>query len=283
MNSAKQWYQIKILAEAIDDIAAIALHHGAAGAEVVSDKSCIISALCSESESKELCSILTQLGAEIVQITLAEKINWAQSCESLWKTVSAGTLTVVPIASLGSIKQSSSDTNVIYVIPGTGFGTGHHATTYACLEMLQHPRVAAVKPKKILDLGCGSGILGIAAAKLYASHVSAVDNDPLALENARDNVTANGLAENIELIEGTLKEVSGPFDLIIANIYAEVLCSVASNLMAKLSKNGIVILSGISNDKLDLVKQSYMHNSSEIVSSKYEAGWCSLLLTCHVA
>jgi ribosomal protein L11 methyltransferase len=144
-----------------------------------------------------------------------------------------------------------------------GFGTGHHESTHAALELLQSAEVSELSPQKIFDLGTGSGILAIAAQLLYSeATIVGNDIDEAALNNAAENAAINGCS-TIEFITGSLPDPRLPakgFDLILANIYAEALCSLEEEIH-KLSKpGGLLILAGIFGDRDLLVEDKYRSN-----------------------
>ncbi|MDK2885487.1 MAG: ribosomal protein methyltransferase [Thermosipho sp. (in: thermotogales)] len=158
---------------------------------------------------------------------------------------------------------------VIRIIPGLAFGTGLHATTKLAAEFLRK----YLKPgMNVLDLGCGSGILSILARKLGASYVLGVDNDKIAVEVAKENIQLNDV-DNIEIRESDLlKNVDGKFDIIVSNIIAEVLIEALKNIEEFLKKDGVVILSGIINSKLDLFK------NFNIVDHRRSGEWNSIVI-----
>lgn len=130
---------------------------------------------------------------------------------------------------------------VVEIDPGVAFGTGQHPTTAMCLRELER----LVRPgARVLDLGCGSGILAIAAAKLGAGRVLALDIDPQAVGAARRNVEANGLAGTVEVRPGTLEEASPGFDFIVANISGLTLERLMPALAASLVPGGLAVMSG---------------------------------------
>jgi ribosomal protein L11 methyltransferase len=145
------------------------------------------------------------------------------------------------------------------------FGTGQHPTTAMCLRALEE----FVRPEEaVLDLGCGSGILGIAAAKLGAARVLALDVDPNAVKAARENAAANGVAPIVEVREGTLAvEASRPgadspeadqaFDVIAANISALTLERLAPALARSLAPDGVLITSGFLADAVEDLNRAY--------------------------
>jgi len=129
----------------------------------------------------------------------------------------------------------------IVLDPGMAFGTGLHPTTQQCLEALS---TIALEAKGVLDVGTGSGILAIAAAKRGASPVVAVDNDPIAVEAARENTTRNGVL--VPVAQATAADVPGRFDVVVANIVSPVLQLIAADLVARLAPKGTLIATGIS-------------------------------------
>jgi ribosomal protein L11 methyltransferase len=139
--------------------------------------------------------------------------------------------------------------------PGLAFGTGTHPTTSLCLQWLDG---LDLNGKTVIDFGCGSGILGIAALLLGAKKVFAIDNDPQALLATRDNAQRNGLGE--EQIQALLPEqlpADISADVVIANILAAPLISLASQLHGKLRKGGDIALSGILAEQADAVAVAY--------------------------
>jgi ribosomal protein L11 methyltransferase len=136
---------------------------------------------------------------------------------------------------------------VIQLDPGMAFGTGLHPTTQMCLAALEEVIQSGAD---VLDLGTGSGILAIAAAKLGAGHVTAVDNDPDATRAARENVAANHVQENISVIDGSLPEAPGSYDLVVVNILARVIVQMAQEgLVERLRPGGTLIAAGVLADQ----------------------------------
>ena len=134
----------------------------------------------------------------------------------------------------------------VVIDPAQAFGTGHHETTTGCLAALQELDLAG---RSVLDVGTGSGVLAIAAAKLGAGPVIAVDNDPLATEAAVLNAAANHV--DVEVVLGTAADVPGVFDVVIANLDTATITAVAVDLAAKIAHGGTLIASGVSVPRLD--------------------------------
>ena len=134
---------------------------------------------------------------------------------------------------------------VVRLDPGMAFGTGHHPTTRTCLEMLE----TLVRPgMRVLDVGCGSGILAIASVKLGAASAFGLDVDPVAVRSSRPNVAENGVDGRVELAEGTLPHPGAPagaFDIVLANISSKVVSELASHLVRAAAPGGVVVASGM--------------------------------------
>ncbi|UCG38595.1 MAG: 50S ribosomal protein L11 methyltransferase [bacterium] len=128
--------------------------------------------------------------------------------------------------------------------PGMAFGTGSHSSTMMCLLLLDEI-TATDPPRRMLDLGTGSGILAIAGAHLGAEEIWATDIDPVAVQVARRNARDNGMADRISVLEGSVDAVSGTFDLITANLSASLLKRLCGPISRRLAPGGSVIVSGI--------------------------------------
>jgi ribosomal protein L11 methyltransferase len=158
--------------------------------------------------------------------------------------------------------------------PGLAFGTGTHPTTALCLQWLDGAPVAG---RRVIDYGCGSGVLAIAAAKLGAREVVAVDLDPQALEATRDNAARNGVADRVRTLpaDGAAPE---PADLLVANILAGVLVALAPRLQGLLVPGGLLALSGVLAEQVDRVAAAYAPHLV-LDPPTLRAGWA--LLTGH--
>ncbi|MGE5170963.1 MAG: 50S ribosomal protein L11 methyltransferase [Rudaea sp.] len=161
------------------------------------------------------------------------------------------------------------DARNVVLDPGLAFGTGTHATTRLCLQWLAQ----CVDPKaSVLDYGCGSGILAIAAAKLGASRVVAVDIDPQALVAARDNATRNRVDVRIALVDALPPE---RFSIVVANILAHPLVLLAPALAARVRPGGLLALSGILASQADAVRSAYS-DAFAIDAWRTDEGWMLL-------
>lgn len=175
-------------------------------------------------------------------VNLAQVDDGLDSWRPFAQVVRAGQHLVIwpPWIELGDINDQDI---VISLDPGGAWGHGAHPTTVACLAELENVFRHQPHALTVLDFGCGSGALSVAAAALGAEHVSAVDIDPAALEATQFNATANGVAERIKLSSST--ETVEPVDIVVANIGAQTLIEVSDTAKALLKPGGTIIMSGI--------------------------------------
>jgi ribosomal protein L11 methyltransferase len=162
------------------------------------------------------------------------------------------------------------------------FGTGHHGTTRGCLLLLGEV-LRAHEPRRVLDLGSGTGVLAIAAAKALRGHVLASDIDPVSVRVARDNARLNGVGNLVEAICATgfsapQFSIRGPFDLVLANILANPLRQMATPMAAHLAPSALVILSGLLPHQAQGVIASYRARGLLLRRHLRIDGWSSLLL-----
>jgi len=167
--------------------------------------------------------------------------------------------------------QPRPDEVVIELDPGMAFGTGLHPTTRMCLQALEEH----LKPgAKVLDLGTGSGILAIAAAKLGAGSVLALDNDPLAVKAARANARANGVQNLVSVELGSLDKATEEFELVLVNILARVIIELAAQgLVDRVRPTGLMIAAGIIEEQEAEVAAALRERGLEIVERRQEKDW----------
>jgi ribosomal protein L11 methyltransferase len=167
---------------------------------------------------------------------------------------------------------------VLEMDPGMSFGTGQHATTRGCLKFLDK-LTAASSPASFLDLGCGSGILSIAAAKLGIPKITAIDIDADAVEIARENAAANGVADSIEFEVGDVSrmKLSSEYDIVAANILARVLLPNAAAITTTLCCGGYLMLAGILTEQYDDVQKIYTEYGLRELETVTENEWTSAL------
>ncbi|MDP9322152.1 MAG: 50S ribosomal protein L11 methyltransferase [Acidobacteriota bacterium] len=161
---------------------------------------------------------------------------------------------------------------VIVIDPSTGFGTGHHATTRLCLRLLQQ---IEVRDRRVVDVGTGSGVLALAAWKLGASSVAAIDNDADALQNARENIDRNGATGRIDVLDVDLSSVSLPAaDIVLANLTAAVLQRHADPIRRLAASSGVLIVSGFGSDELEGIARAFAATPRDVL---VEGEWAAAL------
>ena len=171
------------------------------------------------------------------------------------------------------------DEVIVRLDPGMAFGTGLHPTTQMCLELLER----LVQPgMKLLDLGAGSGILAIAAVKLGAGDVRALDVDPVAARVARENVRINGVEEKVEVREGTLSGTENLpphcYDLVVANITSKAISDLAPAMIHLLRPRGQVIASGILDQQVEDLEESFSKSGARIREVVGVDDWRALVI-----
>ena len=140
--------------------------------------------------------------------------------------------------------KPAEEEKIIEMDPGMAFGTGHHATTSLCMELLRDGMENAAN-ESVLDVGSGTGVLAMAAALWGADSVMGIDNDPVAVEVAVKNVQLNGLGERVKMEVTPLEDLSGTYSVVVANIIHDVLISMVEDFARLTEKNGTLILSGL--------------------------------------
>ena len=164
----------------------------------------------------------------------------------------------------------------IVIQPGQGFGTGHHGSTFGVMRLLEDLYRERTW-RRVLDVGTGSGILAIAAKLLGARAITAIDNDPVALDNARENAELNGVAQDVRISAVPLASIRRHFDLITANILAPILIAMAPRLKRNLAPDGRLILAGILKREADAVIAAYAPDL-RCISRRTDRGWTALLM-----
>ena len=162
------------------------------------------------------------------------------------------------------------------------FGTGHHGTTLGCLRAIDHLADAVATPERIVDIGCGTAVLAMAAASIWPAEVLASDIDPVAVEVARANLRANGMQARVQTIEAVgfdHDDLAGPFDLVLANILKGPLIELAPAMARATRQGGYVVLSGILTEQADSVAEHYEANGFNLVRREDIVDWSTLTLT----
>ena len=265
--------------DALDELCAELIDRGAAGT-AIDQAPQIICYL--EGDEEDLSSFLVRISELRCRVTSTSQVrqeNWTGACPEVWEPIQAGPLTVIPVESLHDDRPTSPGS--IRIIPGLGFGTGHHATTRMVLTaMCEYARIQS-KPDqmKIFDLGTGSGILAIAASMLFNTPVLGNDIDLGAIQNATDNIRLNKVEHLVTVCSTPLHEITDSFDLILANLYGEVLTTLAPEVARIARPGATAILSGITEIVWDHVWHVYKSQYGwQLLSEHCESGWiCAVI------
>jgi ribosomal protein L11 methyltransferase len=200
--------------------------------------------------------------------------DWAARSQASLGPVTVGRIVVSPPWA----RQSGSNPVEIVILPSMGFGTGHHASTRLCLRLLQAVSLAG---KDAIDVGTGSGVLAIAAARLGAHSVLAIDADPDALASAAGNLRLNGLASCIELCQSNLLDWDSPqssFDVVLANLTGGLLVRHAAALTRLGRADGLLIVSGFERFESDEVEAAFAARGWRGHQRLDEDNWTGLTL-----
>jgi len=215
------------------------------------------------------------------RIRVLEPEDWAESWKAFFPPQHIGEHTVI-VPTWREVAPQPGEI-IIRLDPGMAFGTGLHATTRLCLRALEH----LLRPgMKVLDVGTGSGILAVSAALQGATHVDAVDTDPVAVEVAWQNVVLNQVGDRVAVARGTLGGAPLPdvpmhaatdYDLLLANILAEVIADMAPAIASALHSGGIYITSGILREKAEMVTTALEQAGLVVDQRDDEEGWAALI------
>ena len=216
----------------------------------------------------ELKEMGLDLGEAKVEHEKMHEEEWANTWKQYYKPTKVGEKIVVkPIWEEYEAKDGEL---VVDLDPGMAFGTGTHETTRMCIQSLEK---YVKEDSTVFDVGCGSGILAIAAAKLGAKLAVGVDLDPVAVESSIENVGYNKL-KNIEILHGNLVEViDGKADIVVANILAEIICILTDDVKRVLKDGGVFITSGIIHDRVDMVCEKLEATGFEVMEKNRDGEW----------
>lgn len=205
--------------------------------------------------------------------------DWARRSQQNLKAVTVDGLVIAPpwdVPAPGvSTAAEGRDLPVVVIEPSTGFGTGHHATTRLCLRLLQQ---LELRGARVVDVGTGSGVLALAAWKLGAGDIVAVDNDPDALDNARSNIARNGAGGAIDVIRDELGQLKmAPADVVMANLTAALLVRHVVALVEMIRRRGYLVLSGFAppQGQVDVMPA---FRQLRLVQELVEGDWQAVLL-----
>lgn len=200
---------------------------------------------------------------------IIDSVEWENEWKKYYKPFNIGKVVIVP--EWIDYNPSFGDIKVI-LNPGLAFGTGMHETTSMCVDLMQRIPLSG---KRVLDFGCGSGILGICAAALGAGSVVFADTDEQAITATEYNCKINGIFSP-EVFCRDVREMTEPADIVVANITADVLIAVMPIIKSALGKGGYAIISGIISDKKQIVSDEYSKEFT-LVQSQQKNEWSAFL------
>lgn len=275
-----QWLELQIIVSLAshEAVAEICRQVGCAG--VCLQEDCIVTHLPMTDElptrKAKLLSRLNQLpnwglpGVQRVSEQVVDDAQWAETWKSFFHVQRVGNRVVVK-PSWQDYDPQPEDV-IVELDPGMAFGTGQHPTTQLCIEFMEN---LMQKGMTVVDVGTGSGILAIVAAKLGAYSVWACDNDPVAILTAQRNITHNGVEQciSVHLAEGC--DEAPTCDLLVANITAEVVESLLPLFAARLRRGGCVILSGIVQERSNGVRQRLLAAPWVELLERQRGEWCA--------
>jgi len=224
---------------------------------------------------------LSSLGPQFVgdlQTRVVHEEDWANAWKDYYHVTHIGQRLVIRPSWREYIPVNNEV--VLELDPGMAFGTGLHPTTRMCLEQIEQRTLPGVR---VLDVGTGSGILALAAAKLGAANVHCIDNSSVAVESAVANAETNHLSDRINVVLGVLDEtestrLSGQYDLVLANIIARVIGSIAPYLAQVLAPDGMLITSGIIEDRRHEAEQPLLAAGLKLIDQVMIDDWVTLIM-----
>ena len=228
----------------------------------------------------EEMSEFMDLGECSIEESETEDVDWVNNWKQYFHQFYVDDILIIPSWEDG--KPEDEDKMVIHIDPGTAFGTGMHETTQLCIRQI---RKHVTPDTEILDVGCGSGILGMLALKFGAKHSVGTDLDPCAIDATYENMEVNGISKDqYEVMIGNIiddKAVQDKvgyecYDIVVANILADVLVALTPVIVNQLKKGGIYITSGIIDDKEETVVEAVKKAGLEVLEVTYQGEWVSV-------
>ena len=249
--------------------------------EVAGEKTTTEAVLADVKRELEDLRQFMDIGEASVVVDETEDIDWINNWKQYFKPFTVDHILIKP--TWETVPEEHKDKLLIQIDPGTAFGTGMHETTQLCIRQLEK---YVTPDSEVLDVGTGSGILGITALKLGAKHVFGTDLDENAITAVGENLEANGIApEQFKVVQGNIiddKAVQDEvkyeyYDIAVANILADVIIMLQKEIPVHIKKNGIFITSGIIDMKEEAVKAAFEANDAfEIVEITHQGEWVSV-------
>lgn len=238
------------------------------------------SILASVRQELEEMRAYANVGECTIEESQTEDVDWVNNWKQYFHQFYVDDVLIIP--SWEEVKPEDEDKMIIHIDPGTAFGTGMHETTQLCIRQI---RKFVTEDTTILDVGCGSGILGMLALKFGAKYSVGTDLDPCAIDATYENMEVNGITrDQYEVMIGNIiddKEIQDKvgyekYDIVVANILADVLVPLTSVILHQLKPGGIYITSGIIDDKEETVVNCVKAAGLEVVEVTYQGEWVSV-------
>ena len=236
--------------------------------------------LAAVKEELDALRMFCDIGEGSIAVDETEDVDWINNWKQYFKQFYVDDILIIP--SWEEVKKEDRDKMIIHIDPGTAFGTGMHETTQLCIRQLKK----YVTPEtELLDVGTGSGILSIIALKMGAKHAIGTDLDPCAVPAVEENKEVNGIKpEDFEMMIGNIiddKQVQArvgyeKYDIVVANILADVLVPLTPVIINQMKPGGIYITSGIIDNKEETVVNAVKAAGLEIVEVTYQGEWVSV-------
>jgi ribosomal protein L11 methyltransferase len=221
------------------------------------------------------CGVGTRPG--VIRLRRIRREDWAESWKKHFPPLAVGRHLLIRPS--WSRDRPARGQRVVVLDPGLSFGTGHHPTTWFCLCQVARHRPSRATARAFLDLGTGSGILAIAAAKLGYSPILAMDHDPGAIRVARQNLRRNRIEARVDLRSGDVAELSGKrtqgYDLVAANLATDVLLRLKRHVAASVKPGGSLVLAGILRGEFRSVASAYSRLGLELITRSSRGEWRS--------
>ena len=241
------------------------------------DKEAVLTAVKAELEEMRA---YVEVGSGEIEESQTEDVDWVNNWKKYFHQFYVDDILIIP--SWEEVKPEDEGKMIVHIDPGTAFGTGMHETTQLCIRQL---RKYVTKDTRILDVGCGSGILGMLALMFGADYSVGTDLDPCAIDATYENMEVNGISkEKYEVMIGNIiddEEIQdrvgyGKYDIVVANILADVLVPLTPVIVNQMKTGGVYITSGIIDDKEETVKKAVEEAGLTVLEVHHQGEWVSV-------
>ena len=242
--------------------------------KIPDDHAFVTGCFAEDADIRPLIELLgSYLGREAeISVDICDSADWENEWKKYYSPIKTGKLVVVPEWINYAAKKGEK---IVKMDPGQAFGTGEHESTRICLYLLQKEIKGG---EEVIDVGCGSGILAAAAIVAGARHADACDIDPVAVEAAERNARLNGVEDSVRIVLGSLEECAeGKYDVILANITADVLIAMSNGFRDRLKEGGALIMSGVINSRAAQVEEAMKSAGFTLEEKQTEKEWTGYL------